>query len=143
MKNIIDKTIESGDFTIFINALQEAGLTDIFCSEGPYTVFVPNDDAFNKLPKNVLKNILKDKERLTEIITYHVLAIKIKSDKVKKMNNVITVQGSKLEFNGKKYIKVNNAKIIKKDIECKNGIIHEIDKVLIPEKLIYDKKFIK
>ena len=87
MKNIFDKTVESGQFNTLVYALQEAGLTDILSSEGPFTVFVPTDEAFKKLPKKTLEHILNDKERLTEILTYHVLPIKIKSYDIKNLSS--------------------------------------------------------
>jgi uncharacterized surface protein with fasciclin (FAS1) repeats len=132
LKNIIDRAIDDGNFNTLITAIKEVGLDDTLSTDGPFTIFAPTDEAFNKLPKKTLEHILRDKERLTEILTYHILTDKIKSKDIEKINNRKTVQGSQLIFDNSKELMVNKATITHKDIECKNGIIQIIDKVLIP-----------
>lgn len=132
MKNVLDKAIESGQFTVLVDALREAGLDDILSSDGPFTIFAPTDEAFSKLPKKAIENLLHDKERLTEILTYHVIYDTFKYKDVVKMKNAKTVQGTRIIFDISNKTKVNKATIIKSDIECENGVIHIIDEVLIP-----------
>jgi uncharacterized surface protein with fasciclin (FAS1) repeats len=124
--------MESGQFSIFINAIQEAGLLDILRSEGQFTIFAPTNEAFAKFPKKTLDYLMKDKERLTEFLTYHVIFEKLKSKDILKLGHVKTVQGLELSFSNSGKVMVNKSRIIKKDIECKNGIMHIIDNVLIP-----------
>ena len=132
MKNLIETAIEAGNFKTLIKAIQEAGLVDVLSSEGPYTIFAPNDKAFSKLPNITLENILQDKEKLTNLLTYHVVPNKIMANDVINLKNTGTVYGKKLSIDTKKGVKIGKAKVIKTDIECTNGVIHVIDKVLIP-----------
>jgi uncharacterized surface protein with fasciclin (FAS1) repeats len=133
MKDLIATAINAGNFKTLINALYEAGLADTLSSEGPFTIFAPTDKAFSKLPSGRLDKLLNDKERLTEILTYHVIDKKIMSVEVRKNKNIKTVNGKNLLIKKYKGIKIDNANIIKLDIECLNGVIHIIDEVLMPE----------
>jgi uncharacterized surface protein with fasciclin (FAS1) repeats len=132
MKNLIQTAVEAGNFKTLITAMQEADLYDTLSGDGPYTVFAPTDEAFSKLPSGALENILQDKERLTEVLTYHVLKKKVKAKEVKILKNAKTVNGKEIIISSSQDVKINNARIIKKDIECSNGIIHVIDEVLAP-----------
>ncbi len=137
MKSIVETVISAGNFRILINAIQEAGLKDILSFEGPYTIFAPNDDAFSKLPDGLLNKILQDKEKLTEILTYHVMSNKILSKQVSNLKKAKTTNGKEISINTKNGVKINEANLIKADIKCKNGVIHVIDKVLLPDKKNY------
>ena len=137
MKSIVETAISAGNFKILINAIQEAGLKDILSVEGPYTIFAPNDDAFSKLPDGFLNKILQDKEKLTEILTYHVMSNKILSKQVSNLKKAKTANGKEISINTKNGVKINEASVIKADIKCKNGVIHVIDKVLLPDKKNY------
>lgn len=137
MKSIVETVISAGNFRILINAIQEAGLKDILSFEGPYTIFAPNDDAFSKLPDGLLNKILQDKEKLTEILTYHVMSNKILSKQVSNLKKAKTANGKEISINTKNGVKINEANLIKADIKCKNGVIHVIDKVLLPDKKNY------
>jgi uncharacterized surface protein with fasciclin (FAS1) repeats len=133
MKNVVETAIEAGNFKTLVRAVQETGLGDILSGEGPFTVFAPTDEAFSKLPARTLENLLQDKEKLTEILTYHVVPNKVMSSDISTIANAITVQGNKLSIDSRHGVKVNNVNVTKPDIECTNGVIHIIDEVLIPE----------
>ena len=132
MKNLIETAIEAGNFKTLIKAVQEAGLIDVLSSEGPYTIFAPNDEAFSKIPNGTLENILQDKEKLTNLLTYHVVPNKVTSKQVLKIKNARTVNGKDVSIDTKNGVRIDKATVIKPDIECSNGIIHVIDEVLIP-----------
>ena len=133
MKDLVETVIEAGNFKTLVKAVQEAGLIETLQQEGPLTVFAPTDEAFAKLPDGTIETLLNDKERLTEILTYHVLADKVMSNEVVNIKNATTANGKKISINSKECIKIDNANVIKTDIECSNGVIHVIDTVLIPK----------
>ena len=133
MKNLVETAIEAGNFKTLVKAVQEAGLVDTLSAEGPYTIFAPTDQAFSKLPEGTLENLLKDKEKLTNILTYHVVPDKIMADDVLGLKNADTINGKQLSINASEVVKIDKANVIKTDIECTNGVIHVIDEVLIPE----------
>lgn len=133
MKDLVQTFIEAGNFKTLITAVQEAGLVETLQQEGPFTVFAPTDEAFEKLPEGTIETLLNDKEKLTEILTYHVLAHKIMSKDVVNIKNATTANGKKISINSKECVKIDDANVIKKDIECSNGVIHVIDTVLIPK----------
>lgn len=133
MKNLVETATNAGTFKTFIIALREAGLYDILCSEGPYTIFAPTDEAFSKLPDGTIKDLLKDREKLTDILTYHVVSNRVLSKDVTKLKKVYTINGKQVKIKIGNNIKIDNARIIKSDIECINGIIHIIDAVLLPK----------
>ena len=104
---------------------------------GPFTVFAPTDDAFAKLPKGTVEDLLKpqNKKKLIAILTYHVVPGKVMSQDISgKKLRVKTVEGSTLRINATNGVKVNNANVTKVDVEASNGVINVIDKVLIPKK---------
>jgi uncharacterized surface protein with fasciclin (FAS1) repeats len=135
--NLLQVAEAAGSFKTLIKAVEAAGLTKALEDEGPSTVLAPTDAAFAKLPKGQLASLLKKENRgkLRKILTYHILPEKILfKDLIAKGNNAGTVRSSNLTFkqSGKK-IKVNGASIVKADIIASNGVIHSIDKVLIPK----------
>lgn len=133
MKNLLETAIEAGNFKTLVKAVQEAGLADILSRDGPFTIFAPTDEAFSKLPKKTLEYILKDKEKLTNILTYHVIPNKFMANDVLGLKNADTINGKQLFINTTEGVKINKARLIKTDIECTNGVIHIIDEVLIPK----------
>lgn len=132
MKNLVDTVIETGNFKTLIKAIQETGLIDTLKNDGPFTVFAPTDEAFSKLPSGTFEDLIKDKEKLTEILTYHVVPNKVMSNQVLKITNARTVNGKQVTIDTKNGVKIDKATVIKSDIECSNGVIHVIDEVLIP-----------
>jgi uncharacterized surface protein with fasciclin (FAS1) repeats len=138
MKNIVETAIEAGSFKTLVKAVQAAGLVDTLSSKGPLTVFAPTDDAFAKLPAGTVEGLLKDKKKLTSILTYHVVPGKVMSSDVVKLKSAKTVQGQEIKIDAVKWhlhrnVKVNGANVVKTDIECTNGVIHVIDKVILPK----------
>lgn len=132
-KNIVETAIEAGSFQTLVTAVKAAGLVETLSSPGPFTVFAPTDEAFSKLPKETLDAVLADKEKLTAILTYHVVSGKVMSSDVVNLKEAATVQGGKLTIDISDGVKINNANVIETDIETSNGVIHVIDTVLLPQ----------
>lgn len=133
MKNIVESAIEAGQFNTLVAAVKAAGLVETLSGKGPFTVFAPNDAAFAKLPKGTVEGLLKDKAKLTDILTYHVVSGKVMAKDVMKMKSAKTLQGGNLTFDTSDGVKVNDAKVIQADIEVSNGVCHMIDTVLMPK----------
>ena len=134
-KTIVEVAAGSEDFETLVAAVKAADLAETLSGEGPFTVFAPTDDAFAKLPKRRLENLLKpeNKKRLTAVLTYHVVPGKVMAADVVKLEKAKTVQGSSVQIkvsDGK--VQVDNANVVKTDIACKNGVIHVIDAVILP-----------
>jgi uncharacterized surface protein with fasciclin (FAS1) repeats len=133
--DIVDTASSAGSFNTLLAAAKAAGLVDTLKGPGPYTVFAPTDAAFAKLPKGTVQQLLKpeNKAKLTQILTYHVIPGKVTSDQIAgKRLAVATVEGDKVHVNGTKGVKVNNARVVKADVGASNGVIHVIDRVLLP-----------
>jgi uncharacterized surface protein with fasciclin (FAS1) repeats len=131
--DIVDTAVAAGSFTTLATALTEAGLIDTLKGDGPFTVFAPTDEAFAKIPADQLEAILADKELLTSILTYHVVAGKVLAEDVVKLSSATTVQGSDVAIVVADNVKVNDATVTQTDIMTSNGVIHVIDTVLVPE----------
>ena len=132
MKNIVQTAIDAGTFTTLCAAVTAAGLVDTLSSPGPFTVLAPNDDAFAKHTKEELEKLIADKDLLTSILTYHVIAGKFMSTDVVKLKSAKTVNGKEVKISVNGGVKIDDAKVIAADIECSNGVIHVIDTVLMP-----------
>lgn len=122
----------AGSFQTLATALGAAGLVETLKGKGPFTVFAPTDEAFAKVPKADLDALLKDKAKLTAVLTYHVVPGKVMAKDVK-AGKVKTVQGSELTIATMGGVTVDNAKVVKTDIEASNGVIHVIDSVIMPK----------
>ena len=131
-KDIVDTAVAAGSFKTLTTALQAAGLVDTLKGKGPFTVFAPTDEAFAKVPKADLDALLKDKARLTAVLTYHVVPGKVMAADVK-AGKVKTVQGSELTVSTLGGVKVDAANVVKTDIVADNGVIHVIDSVIMPK----------
>jgi uncharacterized surface protein with fasciclin (FAS1) repeats len=131
-KDIVDTAVAAGDFKTLATALQKAGLVDTLKGKGPFTVFAPTDAAFAKVPKDQLDALLADKEKLTAVLTYHVVPGTVMAKDVK-AGAVKTVQGSSLTVSTSGGVKVDNANVVKADIVADNGVIHVIDTVVLPK----------
>ena len=131
-KDIVDTAVSAGSFTILAKALTEAELVGALKGDGPFTVFAPTDEAFKKLPKGTLETLLKPENRdmLVGILTYHVVPGEYKAGKVLSSKTLTTLNGQRADIAGGD---IDNATIVKTDIECSNGIIHVIDEVILPE----------
>lgn len=131
-KDIVDTAVAAGSFKTLATALTAAGLIDTLKGKGPFTVFAPTDEAFAKVPKADLEALLKDKAKLTAVLTYHVVAGKVMAADVK-AGKVKTVQGSELTVTTAGGVKVDGANVVATDITADNGVIHVIDSVVIPK----------
>ncbi len=147
-KNIVENAVNSKDHTTLVAAVKAAGLVETLKSAGPFTVFAPTNEAFDKLPKGTVETLLKpeNKDKLTAVLTYHVVAGKISSADLMKMivqnggsYKAKTVQGGELTFTmkGKNIIvtdeKGDMSKVTIKDVNQSNGVIHVVDTVLLPK----------
>ncbi len=130
--DIVDTAINAGSFTTLVEALKTTGLAETLQGPGPYTVFAPSDDAFNRLPETIRTAITSDKDALTELLTYHVVAGEVTSQDVARLRSAETVQGSALNIDTSNGVTLDGAKVITADIRATNGIIHVIDAVMIP-----------
>ena len=133
--DIVDTAIAAGQFNTLAKAVQAAGLVDALKAEGPLTVFAPTDEAFAKLPAGTLESLLKpeNKDKLTAILTYHVVSGKVMAADVVKIKSAKTLNGQAAPIktaNGG--VTVGGAKVVKTDIETSNGVIHVIDSVMLP-----------
>jgi len=138
MADIVDTAVAAGSFKTLVTAVKAAGLVDTLKSKGPFTVFAPNDDAFAKLPKGTVEGLLKDIPKLKSVLTYHVVPGKVMAADVVKLKGAKTVQGQEVKIDASKWhlhknVKINDANVIKADVPADNGVIHVIDKVIIPK----------
>lgn len=134
--DIVDTAVSAGQFKTLAAALQAAGLVETLKGKGPFTVFAPTDEAFAKLPKEAIEDLLKpeNKEKLVSILTYHVVPGKVMAADVVKLSSAKTVQGTEIKIStegGK--VMVDGANVIKTDIVTSNGVIHVIDSVIMPQ----------
>jgi uncharacterized surface protein with fasciclin (FAS1) repeats len=134
-QTIVEIAASNPDFSTLVTAVQAAGLIDTLNSTGPFTVFAPTNDAFAKLPAGTLDTLLKpeNKDQLTAILTYHVVAGSVKAADVVKLDTAKTVQGSEVDITvDGGAVKVDGANVVKTDIVAGNGVIHVIDSVILP-----------
>jgi uncharacterized surface protein with fasciclin (FAS1) repeats len=134
--DIVATAVAAGQFKTLAAALQAAGLVETLKGAGPFTVFAPTDEAFAKLPKGTVEELLKpeNKAKLTAILTYHVVPGKVMAADVVKVKEAKTVQGGSIKvmaMGGK--VMVDSANVVKTDIAASNGVIHVIDSVLMPK----------
>ena len=134
MPDIVDTAVAAGSFSTLVKAVQAAGLVETLKGAGPFTVFAPTDEAFAALPAGTLDAVLKDKAKLTSILTNHVVAGKVMAKDVVGWNGKTakTVQGGDLKIDTTSGVKIGGANVITADVETSNGVIHVIDKVLLP-----------
>jgi uncharacterized surface protein with fasciclin (FAS1) repeats len=134
-KDIVETAVAAGTFNTLAAALQAAGLADTLKGKGPFTVFAPTDDAFNKLPAGTVETLLKpeNKEKLKAILLYHVVAGDVTAAKVVKLSSAKTLNGQDVKISTEgATVMVNDAKVVKADVITSNGVIHVIDTVLLP-----------
>ena len=132
--DIVDTAKSTGKFKTLTAALDAGGKTEMLKEKGPYTVFAPSDEAFDKLPKGTVEDLLKpeNKAKLGKILAYHVVEGKVMASDVKTMM-AKTANGADLDIKVKgDKVMVNDAKVVKADVAASNGVIHVIDKVLMP-----------
>jgi uncharacterized surface protein with fasciclin (FAS1) repeats len=132
-KDIVDTAVAAGNFKTLAAALTAASLVDTLKGPGPFTVFAPTDEAFARIPKADLDALLKDKAKLTKVLTYHVVAGKVTAAEVVKLKEAKTVEGRAVKIDASNGVKVDGATVIKADVMASNGVIHVIDSVLMPQ----------
>jgi uncharacterized surface protein with fasciclin (FAS1) repeats len=132
-KDIVETAKAAGSFETLLTAATKAGLVDTLKGEGPFTVFAPTDEAFARVPKAALDALLQDKAKLREVLLYHVVKGKVMAADAAKLSSAPTAQGQSITIkgNGGK-VMINNAQVIKADVDTSNGVIHAIDAVLLP-----------
>jgi uncharacterized surface protein with fasciclin (FAS1) repeats len=131
--DIVDTAVAAGSFETLVAAVKAAGLVDTLKGDGPFTVFAPTDEAFAALPAGTVEALLQDKEKLAAILTYHVVAGKVMAADVVNLDSATTVNGADVAikmWDGK--VMINDATVVATDIETSNGVIHVIDKVILP-----------
>lgn len=135
--DIVDTAVAAGNFTTLATALGAAGLVDTLKGDGPFTVYAPTDAAFAALPAGTVETLLKpeNKDQLIAILTYHVSPGKLMAKQVARKDMVGTVNGEMVDvtLNGDGTVNLDDAFIITANIETSNGIIHVIDRVMIPD----------
>jgi len=130
--NIVETAREAGTFETLLTAVDAAGLGETLADGGPFTVFAPTDEAFAALPQGTVQALLDDPPELARVLTYHVVPGRITSAEIAHDSEQKTVEGSVLKIVVNGGVIVNHARVIQKDVEAENGVIHVIDRVLIP-----------
>ena len=134
--DIVDTAVSAGQFNTLVAAVKAADLVTTLKGDGPFTVFAPTDEAFAALPEGTVENLLKpeNKEQLISVLTYHVVAGKIMSSDIAGTTAMVeSVQGSELDVNATNGVTVDGATVVTADIETDNGVIHVIDRVVLPQ----------
>jgi uncharacterized surface protein with fasciclin (FAS1) repeats len=132
-KTVVDIAASAGSFNTLTAALKAAGLVEVLEGKGPFTVFAPTDEAFATLPEGTVEKLLKpeNKDKLVKILTYHVVPGAVMSADLK-AGELATVEGSPVTIQLGESVTVNDARVVKADIKASNGVIHVIDKVILP-----------
>ena len=136
-KDIVDVAAANGSFSTLVAAVKAAGLVDTLKGDCPFTVFAPTDEAFAKLPAGTVENLLKseNKDKLTAILTYHVVSGKVMAADVVKLDSATTVQGQSVNVTTNDgSVMINNANVVMADVKASNGVINVIDTVLLPKE---------
>jgi len=136
--DIVDTAASNDMFSTLVAAVKSADLVSTLKGDGPFTVFAPTDDAFAALPDGTIEMLLKpeNKQTLTKILTYHVVAGKVTAKDVTELSDATTVEGSKLMISTTmNKVMINDAQVIKADVMTSNGVIHVIDSVLLPDDI--------
>lgn len=131
--DIVELAVHAGSFNTLAQALEAAGLVGTLKGEGPFTVFAPTDAAFAKIPEADLNALLADKEKLTAVLTYHVVPGRVTAEQVAKMSSAKTVQGQSLTIDTSDGVRVDAAKVVQTDLFASNGVVHVIDSVVLPK----------
>jgi len=132
-QNIVNTATAAGQFKTLVSLVQQAGLAGTLSTGGPYTVFAPTDAAFAKVPKKTLSALAADPAKLKAVLLYHVAQGKVTAAQVGRRSSITTLEGAtvRIKVTGRT-VKVNNARVVKPDVAASNGVIHVINRVLIP-----------
>jgi uncharacterized surface protein with fasciclin (FAS1) repeats len=133
-KSIVDTAIAAGNFSTFVASLKAAGMIEALSGKGPFTVFVPTDEAFKRLSAGAYETLLKDQAKLKAVLNYHVVSGTFMAKDVRP-GEVMTLQGSTLTATASPNVTVNGARVTQADVIATNGVIHVIDAVIVPKHL--------
>ena len=133
-RDVVETAVAAGSFKTLATALQAAGLVETLKGPGPFTVFAPTDEAFAKLPAGTVEALLKDKQRLAAVLTYHVVPGRVMAADVVTLTSAMTVQGGNLAIRADNGVTVDGVSVVKADVQASNGVIHVIDTVLMPRQ---------
>ena len=132
-KDIVETAVEAGRFNTLASLLKKAGLVKTLKGKGPYTVFAPTDAAFAKVPQATLDELGQDKAKLRSVLLYHVVGRKLTAAKIVKRRSVKTLNGQRVRIRVRgETVRVGGARVTTADVGASNGVIHAINKVLIP-----------
>jgi len=134
--SIVQTAVKAGTFKTLVAAVEAAGLVEALEGKGPFTVFAPSDEAFAKLPEGTVDALLKNKDKLSSILLYHVVPGKVMAKDAMKVTSAKTLFGQDLPIEAGEGVTVGGAKVVKTDIECSNGVIHVIDTVMMPKDIV-------
>jgi len=134
-KNIVDTARDAGAFTTLVAAIEGAGLEPTLAGEGPFTVFAPTDEAFAALPAGAVDALLAEPAKLAKVLTYHVVPGRVTSTQVAHLTSAPTVNGEDLRVTANGGVEIDGAHVLNADIEASNGVIHVIDRVLMPSTI--------
>jgi uncharacterized surface protein with fasciclin (FAS1) repeats len=132
LSNIVQTAVSAGSFETLVTAVTAAGLDGTLANDGPVTVFAPNDAAFAALPAGTIDALLQNTQALTDVLLYHVVAGEVLAADVVKLTTATTLEGSSLTIDASNGVMINDAMVIQADVRASNGVIHVIDKVLLP-----------
>ena len=132
-KNIVETAVAAGSFKTLVSLVGQAGLAETLATGGTFTVFAPTDAAFAKVPKKTLSALAANPEQLKSVLLYHVAKGELRARKVVKRSSIKTLNGARVKIKVRRgSVKVNNARIVKANVDASNGVIHAINRVLIP-----------
>lgn len=132
-RNLVETAVAAGSFKTLVSLVKQAGLADTLATGGRFTVFAPTDAAFAKLPKKTLAGLGANPAKLRAVLLYHVAKGKLRAQRAVKRSSIRTLNGASLRIRARgKSVKVNKAKVLKADVHASNGVIHVINRVLIP-----------
>ena len=132
-RNIVETAVAAGDFKTLVSLVQQAGLAETLATSGKFTVFAPTDAAFAKVPEATLSEFAANPEQLKAVLLYHVASRELRAKKVVKRSSIKTLNGARVKVKVKRRtVKINNARILKTNVDASNGVIHVINRVLIP-----------
>jgi len=132
LKNVVETARAAGAFKTLLEALNATKLDEALAGAGPFTVFAPDDAAFQKLPAGALDGLLKRPEELAKVLKLHVVAARLTSKELPAVGTLKTLAGQSLTVDTAEGVKVGSVRVTRPDIACGNGVIHVIDGVLLP-----------
>ena len=133
--NILQTARAAGSLDTLVTAIDRAGLSDVLEHEGPYTVFAPSDEAFAKLPDGAVQSLLATPDTLADVVNYHLVPGRITAADIAGRISAETLQGEDLAISNNGAIRVDGARLVSGDLEASNGVIHVIDRVLLPARI--------